>query len=348
MENSAEGQAFKGGSKEQELFSYAMQLANSSALPMALKTAIELDIFEIMSKAGEGAKLSPSEIASQMPTKNPDAPLMLDKILMLLATHSVFTCSVVNDDDHGSSPQRLYSLTPVAKFFVCNEDGVSLGPLTSLIQGKVFLDTWSQLKGAILEGGIPFNRVHGTNSFEYAGKDLEFNQMFNTAMFNETTIVVKNILEFYKGFEQLKKLVDVGGGLGVNLSLITSKYPSIHGVEQVGGDMFESVPKGDAIFMKLILHDWSDDHCLKLLKNCYNAIPDDGKLIVVDTILPAVPNTSTEVKAVSQMDVIMMTVNPGGKERTRQEFTALATRAGFSGIRFECFVCNFWVMEFYK
>lgn len=46
--------------------------------------------------------------------------------------------------------------------------------------------------------------------------------------------------------------------------------------------MFESVPKGDAIFMKWILHNWSDDLCIKLLKNCYDAIPSDGKVIVVE------------------------------------------------------------------
>jgi caffeic acid 3-O-methyltransferase len=44
----------------------------------------------------------------------------------------------------------------------------------------------------------------------------------------------------------------------------------------------------------------------------------------------------------------MMTQSPGGKERTKQEFIDLATRVGFSGIRFECFVCNISVMEFFK
>lgn len=87
-----------------------------------------------------------------------------------------------------------------------------------------------QLKGAIVEGGIPFNRVHGTHAFEYPGLDPRFNQVFNTAMFNHTTIVVKKILDLYKGFEHLKQLVDVGGGLGVTLSLITSRYPHMKGI----------------------------------------------------------------------------------------------------------------------
>jgi len=44
----------------------------------------------------------------------------------------------------------------------------------------------------------------------------------------------------------------------------------------------------------------------------------------------------------------MMTTNPGGKERSEEEFMALARGAGFSGIRYTCFVCNYWVMEFFK
>uniref|UniRef100_A0A2N9GZD0 caffeate O-methyltransferase n=1 Tax=Fagus sylvatica TaxID=28930 RepID=A0A2N9GZD0_FAGSY len=352
-----------GDVKEDESFPYAIQLANSFALPMALQSTIELGVFDILAKAGPGAKLSPSQIVAQMPTKNPDAAMMLDRILRMLASHSVLACSAIADDF--GSFQRLYSLSSVSKHFVRNEDGVSLGPFMALLQDKVFLDSWSQLKVAILEGGIPFNRVHGTHAFEYPGLDPRFNQVFNTAMLNHTTIVMKQILEVYKGFEQLKLLVDVGGGLGVTLNLITSRYshikginfdlphviqhgPPYPGVEHLGGDMFESVPKGDAIFMKWILHDWNDEHCLKLLKNCYNATPNDGKVIVVDAVLPIIPNISTFTKSTSQLDVLMMTQNPGGKERTQQEFTALATKAGFSGIRYECFVCNFWVMEFFN
>ncbi|GAV78988.1 Methyltransf_2 domain-containing protein/Dimerisation domain-containing protein [Cephalotus follicularis] len=343
---------------EEESYAYAMQLVSSLVLPMTLQAAIELGIFEIIAKAGPDAKLSASEIGAQMSTENPDALVMLERILRLLASHCVLGCYVVDYE-------RLYSLAPVSKYFVINEDGVSLGPLMALLHDKVFLDSWSQLKGAIVEGGIAFDMVHGTNAFEYPGLDPRFNQLFNTAMYNHTSVVIKRILKSYKGFANLKQLVDVGGGLGVTLKAITCKYPNLKGinfdlphviqhahpypgVEHVGGDMFENVPNGDAVFMKWILHDWSDEHCLKLLKNCYNAIPDDGKVIVVEAVLPIMPETNHAAKSSSQMDVLMMTQNPGGKERTRQEFMALATVAGFSGITYESFACNFWVMEFFK
>ncbi|BFG22301.1 hypothetical protein CerSpe_085750 [Prunus speciosa] len=357
--------------EEDESFCYAIQLVGSSVLSMSLESAVKLGVFDIISREGPDSKLSSSEIAAKIGTKNPEAPMMVDRILRLLTSHSVLHCSLVsaNEDENGggSDLQRVYSLSPVSKYFVNDEEGCSLGPVLTLNQDKVYMESWSQLKDAVVEGGIPFNRVHGMHAFEYPGLDPRFNQVFNTAMFNLTTIVIKKLLHIYKGLEDknLTQLVDVGGGLGVTLNLITSRYqhikginfdlphvvnhaPSYPGVEHVGGDMFASVPSGDAIFMKWILHDWSDEHCLKLLKNCYKAIPDNGKVIVLEALLPAMPDTSTAVKSTSQLDVMMMTQYPGGKERSEQEFMALATGAGFSGIRYACFVCNFWVMEFFK
>lgn len=60
--------------------------------------------------------------------------------------------------------------------------------------------------------------------------DSRFNQVFNTAMINHSTIITKKVLECYKGFEEVKRLVDVGGGLGITINLITSKYPHIKGI----------------------------------------------------------------------------------------------------------------------
>ncbi|XP_027334128.1 uncharacterized protein LOC113848912 [Abrus precatorius] len=328
----------------------AIQWTSSIVFSMTLHCAFELGVFNIIAKSGEGAKLSAEDIALQIGGNNPEAPQMLDRILGLLASYSVLHCSISQDS------RRLYALTPPSKYFVTNDDdGVSLGPLMALAKDKVEHVSWMELKGAILEGGLPFNRAHGMNIFEYSRGDLRFNEVFNRAMLHTTTITTKKILEVYKGFEQIGRLVDVGGGLGVNLELITSRYPHLHGVnfdlphvikhapvyagvEHVEGDMFESVPRGDAIFMKWILHNWSDEECLKLLKNCHKAIPDDGKVIVVDTILPILPVKGAKVAFI--WDLYMMTQFSGGKERTQQEFMDLGTASGFTRFKVVCAVSD--------
>ncbi|RVW60965.1 Caffeic acid 3-O-methyltransferase 1 [Vitis vinifera] len=320
---------------DEEASLFSMQLVSASVLPMVLKSALELDLLEIIAKAGPGAFVSTSEIAAQLPTHNPEA-------LSCWTVSSAFL------------PPMLW-----------NEDGVSVAPLLLMNQDKVLMESWYYLKDAVLDGGIPFNKAYGMTAFEYHGTDPRFNKVFNNGMSGHSTITMKKILEAYKGFEGLTSIVDVGGGTGATLNMIISKYPTIKGinfdlphviddapsypgVENVGGDMFVSVPKGDAIFMKWICHDWSDAHCLKFLKNCYQALPDNGKVIVAECILPVAPDTSLATKGVVHIDVIMLAHNPGGKERTEKEFEALAKGAGFQGFKVVCCAFNTWIMEFCK
>ncbi|KAB2596900.1 caffeic acid 3-O-methyltransferase-like [Pyrus ussuriensis x Pyrus communis] len=348
---------------EQETNLFAMQLANAPVLPMVLKTALELDLLEIMAKAGPGAFVSPADLASQLPTKNPDAPVMLDRMLRLLASYSVLTYSLRTLPD--GNVERLYGLGPVCKLLTKNGDGVSFAPLCVMSQDRVFMESWYHLKDAVLEGGIPFNKAFGMTAFEYPGTDPRFNKVFNRGMAVQSTIIMEKLLETYKGFEGLTSVVDVGGGTGAAVNMIVSKYPSIKGinfdlphviddapqflgVEHVGGDMFASVPKGDAIFMKSICHDWSDDHCLKILKNCYTALPDNGKVILAEGILPVAPDSSLATKVVVNLDVIMLGYNPGGKERTEKEFEALAKGSGFKGFRVICSAFHIYAIEFLK
>ena len=82
----------------------------------------------------------------------------------------------------------------------------------------------------MLEGGIPFDEVHGANTFELPALNASFNEVFNKAMVHHSTIVIKEILKCYHGFDNLKRVVDVGGGLGVTINMIVSKYPFIEGI----------------------------------------------------------------------------------------------------------------------
>ncbi|MED6222661.1 hypothetical protein PIB30_066450 [Stylosanthes scabra] len=296
---------------DEEANLFAMQLASASVLPMVLKSAIELDVLEIIAKAGPGIHLSPADIAAKLPTTNLDAPVVLDRMLRLLACYNILSHSLRTRPD--GKVERLYGLAPVAKFLVKNEDGVSLSALNLMNHDKVLMESWYYLKDTVLEGGIPFNKAYGMTAFEYHGTDPRFNK-----------------------------------GINFDLPHVIEDAPSYPGVEHVGGDMFVSVPKADAVFMKWICHDWSDEHCIKFLKNCYDAVPDNGKVIVAECILPVAPDSSLATKGVVHIDVIMLAHNPGGKERTEKEFEALAKAAGFQGFRVVCCAFNTYIMEFLK
>lgn len=82
----------------------------------------------------------------------------------------------------------------------------------------------------ILEGRDAFHYAHGMKLYEYTQTDAKFGELFNRAMLESSTIVMEKVLNVYEGFKDVKTLVDVGGGLGHILSLITSKYPHIMGI----------------------------------------------------------------------------------------------------------------------
>ncbi|EXC02139.1 Caffeic acid 3-O-methyltransferase [Morus notabilis] len=108
--NSMENEMRNSIEEDEKSSQYAMQLASASVLPMAMKAAaLELGVLEIIKKAGPGALLSASQVASELKAQNRDASLVLDR---LLSAHSVLTCSVSHSQSDGKA-LRLHGLSPV-------------------------------------------------------------------------------------------------------------------------------------------------------------------------------------------------------------------------------------------
>ena len=88
------------------------------------------------------------------------------------------------------------------------------------------------------------------------------------------------------------------------------------------GSFFETVPKGcDAYIMKYILHDWSDEECVKILTNCRAAMNEKGKVLVVDNVITPGNDPSWG----KLLDIQMLII--GGRERTKEEFAGLFAAA---------------------
>ncbi|CAA7042465.1 unnamed protein product [Microthlaspi erraticum] len=356
---------------EEDASLLARRLSNANAFPMVLKAALELGVVDIITTLGDGLWLSPSEIASRLPTKpsNPEAPVLLDRMLRFLATFSVLKCRTVVLEENGQTDrvERVYAAEPVFKYLSNNNDvSGSFASLCMVFHSDVFIKTWMHLKDVVLEGRDAFSYAHGMKLYEYVQTDAKFGEVFNRAMLESSTIVMEKVLNVYEGFKDVKTLVDVGGGLGHILSLITSKYPHIKGinfdlpsvltaappypgVQHVAGDMFTKNPNGDAIFMIRILHDWKDDECVKILKNCRESLPNNGKVIIVDMVTPLEAKSGDVCSnIVFGMDMIMLTQCSGGKERYLSEIEAISFASGFSRCEIVCSVYPFSVIEIYK
>jgi hypothetical protein len=95
--------------------------------------------------------------------------------------------------------------------------------------------------------------------------------------------------------------------------------------ELVGGDFFQLVPEGaDAIIMKWIIHDWNDEQSIAIMKNCQRALPEKGKLILVEAVVPE--GNEPHFGKFIDLNMLVMT---GGRERTEAEFRKLYEASGF-------------------
>lgn len=150
-------------------------------------------------------------------------------------------------------------------------------------------------------------------------------------------------------FSRCGTLVDVGGATGHMLTTVLGRYPRLRGVlfdlphverdaselissrglaDRISirtGSFFDAVPQGgDAYLLSHVIHDWSEDQCLTILDNCRKAMKADGKVLIVEMVLPS-GDTMHPGKI---LDMIML-VGPGGQERTEEEYRALLGKAGF-------------------
>ncbi|KAF7836141.1 isoliquiritigenin 2'-O-methyltransferase-like [Senna tora] len=333
----------------------AMILCFTQIQSGAINAAIELNIFDIIankSNINNGRHVSATEVASELPASARHQNLVpkLDRLLRLLANHSLLTCSYgAANGDGDSQGERLYGISSVGKFFVSgNETKGGYVALSSLfLSYGALLDTWLNFKNAIIdEDADIFQKIHGIPFYQFSNKDPKLNTLFNKSMGNLSFTMMKKLLEVYKGFEGISTLVDVGGGTGRNISMVISKYPSIKGIEHIGGDMFEGVPKGDAIMLKNVLHNWWDENSIKILKKCHEALPENGKVIVVEFIMPEV-KASEDAKFASLLDSLMFVHD--GRERTEKEYEFLCKTSGFSGFKVASRPFSvLGVMEFYK
>ncbi|KAL2347211.1 hypothetical protein Fmac_001211 [Flemingia macrophylla] len=325
----------------------AVLLCVSRVFPAVLNAAIDINLFDIIAKAHSScdSTLSSSQIASLLPNQHPQLANRLDHILPLLASYSLLDCSIRTN--HDGTRDRVYSLSPVGKYFAFDTDGSSLATLSTLVHRGLH-DLWTDVTDAIVDPNRNnhFERVYGLPSFQYMETNAELNHMFKIAMAHTGPIEMKRVLKSYKGFEGVSTLVDVGGGVGETLKLILSAYPSIKGInfdlpqmiknaprhpgiEHIGGDMFKSIPNGDTILLKFVCHNWPDEDCIKFLKNCHKALPPHGKVVVLDHIIPEVPTSNDISKYTFALDNLMI-LTFGAKERTENEFEILCKNSGFS------------------
>jgi hypothetical protein len=304
------------------------QMILGGLMQKGIYVTAKLGIADLLAKNPSTAE----ELAAATDTHAPS----LYRILRLLATAGVFA----------ENSQGKFELTPIAELLQSDTPN-SMRDYAIMMGEDWIWQAYGELMYSVKTGGIAHDKVQGMSSFEFYAKNEEAGKIFNRAMTNLSQLTAPAIAEGYD-FSGISKLVDIAGGHGLLLATILKANPHLQGVlfdlpfvieganellesegvakrtEKVSGDFFESVPIGaDAYMMKHIIHDWNDEQSIKILQNIHRAMNDDGKVLIVEMVVPE----GNEPSPAKGLDIVMLTIE-GGKERTEKEYKELLDAAG--------------------
>jgi hypothetical protein len=303
-----------------------------------LYAGVKLGVFDVVNSTPRSA----AEIAKE---------LSVDSALSYRLLRALASIGLLREDYN-----RSFSITSMGEL-LRSDNPQTLRGVALLEEGPEHYAIWKHLT-AMIKDGIQdgFVREFGQRIFDYAAKHPSYAQVFNQAMSSYSANQTRWVLEALDGydFSGIQHLCDVGGGHGHLICGLLLRHPRLRGTvlemekviqdttllwankmgiaadrcDYVSGDMFQEVPSADAYFMKMILHDWDDKECLKILSNIQRAAPTDARLFIVEHVIPG-----PETPHFSKLFDIHMLCALTGKERTEEEYLALLKQAGFKHIR---------------
>jgi hypothetical protein len=299
------------------------------AVSMAISALAQLGIPDLLARGTRRAEELAGEVGAD--------PGFLARTMRYLASEGVLEAQA----DGG------FALNEQSRWLRTDVDG-SLAPRAVYTGSAVCWTAWGRLEAALRSGRSGVEEAFGRPLFEHLQQDPASAAAFERFMTGQTAASVAAFLAAYD-LTGLRQLVDVGGGRGALVAGVLAAYPALHGVlldlpkvaahagpvlaaggvaercAIVGGNFFEAVPDGaDAYVLKFILHDWNDERCVAILEACRRAMAPGGRVLIIEHIVPDQPGPHIA----RFMDLTMLIMTDGGRERTEAEYGRLLGRAG--------------------
>jgi hypothetical protein len=206
---------------------------------------------------------------------------------------------------------------------------------------------WGRLTDAVREGRNQMTEALGMSQFEYFAQNPRDGEVFAAAMAGITALVVDEAVALIDT-TGVDLAVDVGGANGTLVQALMLARPELHGAvlelphavagarrqaSEAGltsrftateGDFFTEMPSADLYLLKWILHDWDDDACRTILRNCRAAARPGGRAVVIEVLLREVGTPDHG----ALQDINMLCVTEG-RERDLTEYDALFAATGW-------------------
>jgi hypothetical protein len=299
----------------------AFSLVTGLANTQVISNLVTSRVFEAI---GEGAK-GPDEIASEC------------KLDTNVLSRSLRYATFIGVTDFADDK---YSLTDVGRCFLADNPESLVFP-ASFIGSAPWREAWNNFRYCLQTGHSAFSHAFGMPYFEYLDKHQDFGSQFNTYMTAMTNRIIPAITAVYD-FNGFDTICDIGGGQGTLLKAVLECAPKAKGIlfdmesamkdnvlgetaartQIVPGSFFDQIPAADCLILKSIIHDWDDEHAVKILTNCRKALKKDGTILLIEQVLEE-PYNARELFYDLHMQVML-----GGAERTEKEFCNLLEAAG--------------------
>jgi hypothetical protein len=264
------------------------------------------------------------------------APRPLYRLLRALASFGIFV----------ESGEGTFALTPRGRLLQSRPGSLRSSAL--LYGDEVFWSAYGQMLHSVQTGGPAFEHAHGAPLFSYLARDQRAASLFHETMREFSDREIAAILGAYD-FSSFRHAIDLGGGHGALIAAILGAYPDLRGTildlepaadgarrlladaalaeraNFVVGSFFDQAPTGGDIYLlKSVIHNWSDEDAIRILRRGRQAIVPEGRLLVIERLIPP-GNEPSEAKL---FDINMLVV-VGSQERTEGEYSALFRAAGF-------------------
>jgi hypothetical protein len=237
--------------------------------------------------------------------------------------------------------------------YCSSKASVNLTPVSGF--AEPFYHMFEYLPDALREYSPRWHQALGTSKDDVFGALYEDPARLRrfAAFMNSLSIPQGQHIAEHYDFAPHKCIMDVAGGPGGQAVQVGLKHSHLQGIitdmppvceiakeyiascgisdrfRAIPADLFEgNYPKGaDVILLGHILHDWSDESCLKILRNCHDALPAGGVLLISESVLK--PDYSASQSALNKDLAMMVVCEPGGRERTEAEYGGLLDATGF-------------------
>lgn len=283
---------------------------------MAVSTACKLDLFDHLQEA---------KTANQLATE-----LSLNEEKLLLLLNALHTADYL--DKNGD----YFKVNALSEFLTDNNPE-SL-KFACLNWSAEHLTAWQNLDFSIKTGNSSFEAIYKKPFFDFLNDNPEKLHAYHKAMYQYAKDDYK-LLPDVINFSKHKSVMDVGGGYGAVLENIKSKFPSVEcilfdlpkviekvsipSINKISGSFFEKIPnKSEAIVLSRVLHDWNDKKASIILKNCFEALSNNGTLYVIE-------NCSDKIKIDLSLLSLNMTAMCESYERTSAQYILHCENTGF-------------------